>query len=471
MSRVRVLVGTRKGAFVLTADASAINGRSAGRISPAGRSITSRDAADQDRLYASQSSGWFGQVIQRSDDGGASWEPVGTTSIIRPNGYPPVVRRHSAPLEFAGSGTWSRRWTTRMPSTPVWKTPGFSARTTAGSTGRNCPGSAAPSRGRRGSPERAGCACTRSPGSVRAGRIFTAISAAGAFRSDDAGQTWQPVNRGLHSEGIRTAARGRPLRAPPGHAPVRPSGCLCRALDVMRSDDAGESWREISGDLRPTSLPHRRACTRAGDRYVVPITATRTISRPRGSCGSTQPHRRGRVGAAHPGPAAGALLRQRAEGCDGRRLLESCGIYFAPPAARCTPARGDSWAPIVRTCRRAVGRGAAPSCPQTLMPPGWRSSGALPARLRTLADQRMVGCRSRPNSGLVLARWKPGTRCCAGTIRDRGREAPGVFIKFFACERTCRTTTGCPLPGRSRRAPSRTDRRAWRAAAQRGRQR
>ena len=32
---------------------------------------------DPDRLYASQSSGWFGQVIQRSDDGGKTWDAGG----------------------------------------------------------------------------------------------------------------------------------------------------------------------------------------------------------------------------------------------------------------------------------------------------------------------------------------------------------------------------------------------------------
>jgi hypothetical protein len=59
MSSVRVLVGTRKGAFVLSSDGAR------------------KEPVDPNRLYASQSSGWFGQVIQRSDDGGRTWEPVG----------------------------------------------------------------------------------------------------------------------------------------------------------------------------------------------------------------------------------------------------------------------------------------------------------------------------------------------------------------------------------------------------------
>ena len=78
MSGVRVLVGTRKGAFVLTSD----GGRTTWDVSGphfAGWEIyhVTGSVADPNRLYASQSSGWFGQLIQRSDDGGVTWTPVG----------------------------------------------------------------------------------------------------------------------------------------------------------------------------------------------------------------------------------------------------------------------------------------------------------------------------------------------------------------------------------------------------------
>src|SRR5438128_4280572 len=80
MSGVRVLVGTRKGAFVLTADGK----RKSWDVSGphfAGWEIYHMKGSpvDPNRLYASQSSGWFGQQIQRSDDGGKSWEPVDNT--------------------------------------------------------------------------------------------------------------------------------------------------------------------------------------------------------------------------------------------------------------------------------------------------------------------------------------------------------------------------------------------------------
>src|SRR5215467_8041681 len=78
MTQVRVLVGTRKGAFVLTADGKRDHWDVSGPHFP-GWEIYHLNAspADPDRLYASQSSGWFGQVIQRSDDGGKTWQTAG----------------------------------------------------------------------------------------------------------------------------------------------------------------------------------------------------------------------------------------------------------------------------------------------------------------------------------------------------------------------------------------------------------
>ncbi len=78
MSGVRVLVGTRKGGFILTSDGKRdrwdVSGPHFG-----GWEIYHMKGSpvDPNRIYASQSSGWFGQVIQRSNDGGKTWEPAG----------------------------------------------------------------------------------------------------------------------------------------------------------------------------------------------------------------------------------------------------------------------------------------------------------------------------------------------------------------------------------------------------------
>ena len=78
MTGVRVLVGTRKGAFILNSDATREKWEVTGPHF-AGWEIyhLKGSPANPDRLYASQSSGWFGQVLQRSEDGGATWAPVG----------------------------------------------------------------------------------------------------------------------------------------------------------------------------------------------------------------------------------------------------------------------------------------------------------------------------------------------------------------------------------------------------------
>src|SRR5436853_533113 len=91
MSGVRVLVGTRKGAFVLTSDGK----RQKWDVSPphfAGWEMyhLKGSPAEPNRIYASQSSGWFGQVIQRSDDGGKTWETPGGGLTTTPEGMPKV---------------------------------------------------------------------------------------------------------------------------------------------------------------------------------------------------------------------------------------------------------------------------------------------------------------------------------------------------------------------------------------------
>ena len=91
MSSIRVLVGTKKGAFILTADGQRRNWQVTGPHF-AGWEIyhLKGSALDPNRLFASQSSGWFGQIIQRSDDGGKTWSPPGTKpeDLMGPDGMP-----------------------------------------------------------------------------------------------------------------------------------------------------------------------------------------------------------------------------------------------------------------------------------------------------------------------------------------------------------------------------------------------
>ena len=258
MSLVRVLVGTRKGAFILTSDEARQNWAVAGPHF-AGWEVyhLKGSPADTNRIYASQSSGWFGQVIQRSDDGGVTWSPVdnnfaydgvpGTHQWYDGTPHPWEFKRvwHIEPALdcadtlYAGvedaalfvSRDGGRQWQElsglrKHGSGPAWQ-PG------AGGM----------------------CLHTILLDPADPARMFIAISAAGAFRSDDAGQSWKPINRGLHSAQIPdpTAEVGHCVHHIAMH-PSRPRTLFMQKhWDVMRSDDAGENWHEVSGNL-PTDF-------------------------------------------------------------------------------------------------------------------------------------------------------------------------------------------------------------------------
>src|SRR6202007_1395203 len=80
MSKVRVLVGTRKGAFILSSDGKRDKWDVSGPHFAGWEMYHLKGSpADPNRIYASQTSGWFGQIIQRSDDGGKTWTTPGSS--------------------------------------------------------------------------------------------------------------------------------------------------------------------------------------------------------------------------------------------------------------------------------------------------------------------------------------------------------------------------------------------------------
>src|SRR5215210_5309445 len=277
MSGVRVLVGTRKGAFVLTSDGQREKWEVAGPHF-AGWEIyhVNGSAADPNRLYASQSGGWFGQLIQRSDDGGISWEPVGNTFEYA--GVPGTHQWYDGtphPWEF--KRVWHLEPSLTDPDTvyagvedaAIFRT------TDGGRSWHELAGLRGHPSGPKWQPGAGGMGLhsilldPRFPG-----RIHVAISAAGVFRSDDAGRTWAPKNRGLRSQYIPDPA------AEVGHCvhrialhPSRPDTLFMQKhWDVMRSDGAGDCWYEVSGDL-PTDFgfPIDVHAHEPETIYVVPI--------------------------------------------------------------------------------------------------------------------------------------------------------------------------------------------------------
>ncbi len=357
MSGVRVLVGTRKGAFVLTSDGKRDRWDVSGPHF-AGWEIyhVAGSPADPSRLYASQSTGWFGQLIQRSDDGGATWEPVG--NAFEYDGVPGTHQWYDGtphPWEFAR--VWHLEPSLTDPDTVYAGVEDAALfRSTDGGKGwhelaslREHPSAPSWQPGAGGM-----CLHTILLDPSDADRMYVAISAAGAFRTDDSGKTWQPINRGLLSDGIPDpdSEVGHCVHRLAMH-PTRPNVLFMQKhWDVMRSDDAGDSWHEISGNL-PTDFGfaidvHAHEPDTV---YVVPIKSDSEHFPPDGKLRVY----RSRAGGNEWEPLTKGLpqsdcyvnVLRDAMAVDS---LDSCGVYFGTTGGQvyASPDAGDSWAPIVR---------------------------------------------------------------------------------------------------------------------------
>jgi photosystem II stability/assembly factor-like uncharacterized protein len=357
MGDVRVLVGTRKGAFVLTSDERRQNWDVSGPHFPGWEVYhVAGSPADPNRLYASQTSSWFGQVIQRSDDGGSTWEPVGNEFTYA--GVPGTHQWYDGtphPWEFA------RVWHLEpSPSDPDTVYAGVEdaalfRSTDGGATWQEMRGLREHGSGAQWQPGAGGmCLHTIIQDPQNAERMFVAISAAGVFRTDDGGASWQPINKGLLSEGIPSAA------AEVGHCvhrvamhPSRPGTLFMQKhWDVMRSDDGGDSWQEVSGNLPSDfGFPIAVHAHEPETVYVVPITSDSHHFPPDGKLRVY----RSRAGGNEWEPLTDGLPQ---ENCYVNVLrdamavdaLPECGVYFGTTGGQvyASADSGDHWAPIVR---------------------------------------------------------------------------------------------------------------------------
>jgi hypothetical protein len=357
MTGVRVLVGTRKGAFTLTSDGNREHWTVAGPHFGGWEvyHITG-SPADPQRLYASQSGGWFGQVVQRSDDGGQTWATVGNDFAYqgdvgehlwydgtpRPWEFKRIWHlepsRDDPDTVYAGaedaalylSNDGGQKWTELTalrthPTGPKWQ-PG------AGGM----------------------CLHTIILDPVDRNRIYVAISAAGAFRSDDGGASWLPINKGLRSGEIpdQDSEVGHCVHHITQH-PSRPDTLFMQKhWDVMRSDDAGEQWREVSGDLPSDfGFPIAVHANEPETIYVVPITSDSLHYPPDGKLRVY----RSRTGGGDWEPLTNGLpqadcyvnVYRDAMAVD---TLDPCGVYFGTTGGQVYRSAdgGDTWLPIVR---------------------------------------------------------------------------------------------------------------------------
>ena len=357
MSGVRILVGTKKGAFVLTSDGT----RSRWEVSGphfGGWEIyhVKGSPADPNRLYASQSTSWFGQLIQRSRDGGRSWEAVGNQFSY--DGVPGTHQWYDGtphPWEF--KRVWHLEPSATDPDTVYAgvEDAALFRTTDAGQTWHELPGLRAHGSGPKWAPGAGGlCLHSIMLDPVNRGRMYIAISAAGVFRSDDEGATWRPMNRGLRSEQIPdpTAEVGHCVHRIAMHGSRPDVLFMQKHWDVMRSDDGGASWREVSGNL-PTDFgfvidvhAHEPETI-----YVVPITSDSEHYPPEGKLRVY----RSRSGGDDWEALANGLpqrdcyvnILRDAMAVDS---LDPCGVYFGTTGGQvyASADAGDRWAPIVR---------------------------------------------------------------------------------------------------------------------------
>src|SRR3954466_3288518 len=258
MSGVRLLVGTRKGSFVMTSDGKREQWDVSGPLFGGWQFYHLKGSpVDPNRIYASQSSDWFGQTMQRSDDGGKTWQTVGNKFLY--DGIPGTHQWYDGtphPWEF--KRVWHLEPSLTDPDTVYAgvEDAALFRSTDGGKSGQGPSGRRGHDTGSKGQPGAGGmCLHTILLDPADPKRIFVAISAAGAFRTDDGGLSWTPINRGLHSQYIPdpNAEVGHCVHHIAMHR-ARPGVLFMQKhWDVMRSDDPGESWHEASGHV-PANL-------------------------------------------------------------------------------------------------------------------------------------------------------------------------------------------------------------------------
>jgi len=357
MSKVRVLVGTRKGGFIVTSDGKRQNWDISGPHFGGWEIYHIKGSpVDPNRLYASQSSSWFGQVIERSNDGGKSWEAVGNE--FKYEGLPGTHQWYDGtphPWEF--KRVWHLEPSLDDPDKVFAGVEDAALFQTVdgGKTWQEIPGLRQHHSGTKWAPGAGGmCLHTILLDPHDPGRMYIAISAAGAFRSDDFGKTWRPINQGLRSEYIPdpTAEVGHCVHRIAMH-PSHPNVLFMQKhWDVMRSDNAGDSWQEVSGNL-PTDFgfPIEVHSHEPETIYVVPIKSDSEHYPPDGKLRVFRSRKGGMEWEALtnglPQRDCYVNVLRNAMAVDS---LDACGVYFGTTGGQvyASADAGDNWVSIVQ---------------------------------------------------------------------------------------------------------------------------
>jgi photosystem II stability/assembly factor-like uncharacterized protein len=371
MSSIRVLVGTKKGAFILTSDGARKNWK-VSEPHFMGWEVyhLKGSAVEPNRIFCSQTSGWFGQIIQRSDDGGKTWNPPGGGGGKNEMGFPMGESNKFVYEGEVGKHLWYDGTQHPWEFKRVWHVePSFTdpdtcyagvedaalfKTTDGGHTWKELP-ALRHTKGELWQPGAGGMGLhTILLDKTNPNRIFVAISAAGTFRTDDGGKTWKPINKGLKMQyelPDTTQEVGFCVHRIAMH-PSQPNTLFMQKhWDINRSDNAGDSWNEVSGNLPSDfGFPIDVHAHEPNTIYVVPIK-------------SDSEH--------YPVDAKLRVYRSKTGGNEWEALtkglpqehcyvnvlrdamavdtLDKCGVYFGTTGGQvyCSPDGGDNWQCLV----------------------------------------------------------------------------------------------------------------------------
>ena len=382
MTAVRVLVGTKKGAFILTSDGKRQKWKVSGPLFSGWEIYHMKGSiADPNRLYASQTSGWFGQVIQRSDDGGQTWLQPGTPPgepTTGPGGMPkgesnkfvydtsaetgrPITTHQwydgtQHPWEF--KRVWHVEPSLHDPNTVYAgvEDAALFRSTDGGKSWHEMAGLRGHGTGPRWSPGAGGMGLhTIVLDKSNPNRMYIAISAAGAFRTDDGGKTWTAINKGLTNPYLPepNPEVGFCVHRLAFH-PSRPNVVfmqLHQGGGVYRTDNSGDTWQEVKGNL-PTDFgfPIDVHAHDANTVYVVPMDPYMRVP-PEGKLQVWRSKSGGNeweaLGKGLPSENCYVNVLRDAMAVDS---MDDCGIYFGTTGGQvyCSANSGESWEPIVR---------------------------------------------------------------------------------------------------------------------------
>ena len=372
MSQVRVLVGTKKGAFVCTADAQRKDWKIEGPFFGGWEIYHMKGSpVDPNRIYASQSNSWFGQIIQRSDDGGKTWSPPGSApeDLVGEHGFPQGESNKFVYDGVAGTHRWYDGTPHPWEFKRVWhlepsvedpnvvfagvEDAALFKSTDGGATWGELSGLRTHTTGGDWQPGAGGmCLHTVLIDPTNTKRMWVAISAAGCFRTDDGGITWKTATKGLSSNFMPNP------EAEVGHCvhrialhPSKPDTLyMQKHWDVMRSDDGGDNWREVSGNLPcDFGFPIDVHAHEPETIYVIPIKSDSEHYVPEGKLRVY----RSRTGGGEWEALTNGLPQAN---CYSNILrdamavdtLDDCGIYFGTTGGQVyvSPDGGDHWSTI-----------------------------------------------------------------------------------------------------------------------------